>query len=82
MDEKGNLIPTGAVIYSRPYNVDGEGITPTGIVATNADGDVLDKDGEPVDALKEPQKAYGHFSTGGTFDIYYNSIITGKPVVK
>jgi len=82
MDEKGNLIPTGAVIYSRPYNDDGEGITPTGIVATNAEGDVLDKDGKPIEALKEPQKAQGHFSTGGTFDIYYNSIITGKPVVK
>ena len=79
-DEKGNIIPTGDVIYSRPYNEDGVGITPTGIVLTNENGDVMDKEGNAIDPLEEPEKVVGHFSTGGTFDIFYNPILNEKPI--
>jgi hypothetical protein len=81
-DEKGNIIPTGNVIYSRPYNEDGVGITPTGIVLINDKGDVLDREGNIIDPLEEPEKAVGHFSTGGTFDIFYNPILSGIPIKK
>jgi len=72
---EGNIIPAGEIITSRPYNEKGEGVTPTGIVRVNDDGEPVDKDGNPVDIETEPQKADGHVSTGGTFDTMYNPIL-------
>ncbi|MGD9280295.1 MAG: hypothetical protein PVF60_05360 [Desulfobacterales bacterium] len=74
-NENGELIPAGRVIDSRPYNPEGVGITPTGIVQTNANGEAVDADGQVVDIEKSPQLAVGHISSGGTFDPRYNPII-------
>jgi hypothetical protein len=74
-NEKGELIPAGRVIDSRPYNQEGIGITPTGIVQTNANGEAVDADGQVVDIEKNPELAVGHISKGGTFDSRYNPII-------
>lgn len=74
-NEKGELIPAGRVIDSRPYNQEGIGITPTGIVQTNANGEAVDSGGQVVDIEKNPQLAVGHITTGGTFDPQYNPII-------
>ncbi|MFO8088722.1 MAG: hypothetical protein R6U13_02705 [Desulfatiglandaceae bacterium] len=80
-DAEGKIIPTGEIITSRPYNEEGEGITPTGIVRVNDHGEPVDKDGNPVDIETEPEKADGHISTGGTFDTMYNPIL-GDIVLK
>jgi hypothetical protein len=74
-NEKGELIPAGRVIDSRPYNQEGIGTTPTGIVQTNAKGEAVDADGQVVDIEKNPELAVGHISNGGTFDSRYNPII-------
>jgi hypothetical protein len=74
-NEKGELIPAGQVIGSRPYDEEGIGITPTGIVKTNSKGEVVDGGGKVVDIEKNPHLAGGHISTGGTFDPRYNPII-------
>jgi hypothetical protein len=81
-NEKGELIPAGRVIDSRPYNQEGIGITPTGIVQTNANGEAIDSGGQVVDIEKNPQLAVGHISTGGTFDPRYNPIIGNLKVKK
>lgn len=72
MDEKNNLIPAGEVIYSRPYNKAGVGITPTGIIS----GDALDRYGNVVDP--ESPDAVGQT---GTLDMLYNPI-PGEETVK
>jgi hypothetical protein len=82
IDAEGNSIPVGAVITSRPFDDDGVGITPTGIVAVNEEGIPVDADGNPVDVEVEPERAVGHISTGGTFDMMYNPIIGDRPVRK
>lgn len=71
----GKIIPVGQIITSRPYNEEGEGITPTGIVKLNEDGEPVDKNGKSVNIESEPEKAVGHVSTGGTFDTMYNPIL-------
>lgn len=82
-NEKGEKIPAGQVIDSRPYNQEGVGITPTGIVQTNANGEAIDTVGKVVvDIEKNPQLAVGHISTGGTFDPRYNPIIGIRKVKK
>ncbi|MBN1273130.1 MAG: hypothetical protein JXB26_12745 [Candidatus Aminicenantes bacterium] len=82
LDGEGNLIPLGAVIESRPWGEDGVGITPTGIVKVNEKGEPVDAEGNVVDINKEPEKAVGHVSTGGTFETRYNPIIKRTPVKK
>lgn len=77
VDSRGHTIPAGAVITSRPYNEDGEGITPTGLVLVNAEGDPIDEHGEPVG--KEFYRAVGHITRGGTFDMMYNPILSDRP---
>ncbi|MFP4557719.1 MAG: hypothetical protein ACLFNU_12700 [Bacteroidales bacterium] len=79
-DEDGQIIAVGEVIYSRPYDENGEGTTPTGIIKVNEDGEAVDVNGNIIDPLKEPEKAIGHISTGGTYDVYYNPILSGKSV--
>ena len=81
-DAEGRIIPAGGIITSRPYNADGEGATPTGIVAVNADGEPIDADGRPVDIDEHPERAVGHISTGGTFFTRYNPILGDVPVRK
>lgn len=80
LDADGKLIPAGQVITSRPSGEDGVGITPTGLVAVNAEGEPIDAEGKPVDLEKEPERAVGHISTGGTFDTLYNPIPSHRPV--
>ncbi len=77
LDAAGSPIPVGAVITSRPYNEEGEGYTPTGLVAVNDDGDPIDSNGNPVGA--EYYRAVGHVSKGGTFDMMYNPILSDRP---
>ena len=81
-DEKGGLIPAGHVIDSRPYDKEGIGTTPTGIVRTNEKGEAVDAGGQAVDIEKSPHLAVGHVSTGGTFDPRYNPIIGTRTVRK
>lgn len=71
------MIPAGQVITSRPYNKDGTGITPTGLVAVNEEGEPIDENGHPVGA--EWYRAVGHISKGGTFDMMYNPILSDQP---
>lgn len=80
LDADRKVIPAGQVITSRPSGEDGVGITPTGLVAVNADGEPIDAEGKPVDLEREPQRAVGHISTGGTFDTLYNPIPSHRPV--
>ncbi len=82
LDDKGNIIPVGDVIYVRPWGDDGIGITPTGIVGVNSDGDPIDETGAVVNIEKNPEKAVGHVTQGGTFESKYNPIITNNPVKK
>jgi hypothetical protein len=82
IDADGNVIPAGEVITSRPYDDEGVGITPTRIVAVNEEGEPVDADGNPVDIAREPHRAQGHISTGGTFNTMYNPILSDKPVRK
>jgi hypothetical protein len=82
LDDKGNIIPVGDVIEVRPWGDDGVGITPTGIVAVDSDGNPIDETGAVVDIEKNPEKAVGHVTKGGTFETMYNPIITDHPVTK
>ena len=76
----GQTIPVGEIIVSRPYDEEGVGTTPTGIVKVNKDGEPVDKAGSPVAIATEPEKAVGHVSTGGTFDTMYNPILGDIPL--
>jgi len=78
----GQIIPVGQVITSRPWGDDGIGITPTGIVKINEQGDPIDEQGNAVDIDKNPEKAVGHISKSGTFETMYNPIITDKIIRK
>lgn len=76
----GEIIPVGEIITSRPYDEEGSGTTPTGIVKVNDKGDPVDEAGNPVDIETSPEKAVGHISTGGTFDTLYNPILSDTPI--
>jgi hypothetical protein len=78
----GEIIPVGEIITSRPYKEEGIGITPTGIVKVNEGGKVVDAAGNPVDIASSPEKAFGHITTGGTFDTMYNPILSDIPLRK
>jgi len=78
----GELIPLGQVIDSRPWGEDGIGITPTGIVAVNEQGEPVDENGRVVDIEVNPEDAEGHLSRGGTFETRYNPIVSDKAVQK
>jgi len=82
LDDKGNIIPVGDVIYVWPWGDDGVGITPTGIVGVDSDGNPIDEKGVVVDIEKNPESAVGHVTKGGTFETKYNPIITDNPVIK
>jgi len=77
---EGRIIPVGEIITSRPYDKEGKGITPTGIVAVNEDGEPTDAEGNVVDIETEPEKTLGHISTGGTFYTMYNPILNDTPI--
>jgi hypothetical protein len=77
---EGRIIPVGEVITSRPYDEEGKGIAPTGIVAVNEDGEPTDAQGNVVNIEKEPERALGHISTGGTFYTMYNPILNDTPI--
>jgi hypothetical protein len=77
-NEKGKIIPISNIITSRPYKDDGVGYTPTGIVAVNKDGEPIDINGNVVDIVENPEKVVGHISTGGTFDMEYNPILSNR----
>ncbi len=80
LNEDRELIPAGDIITSRPFGEDGVGVTPTGIVAVNGEGNPIDSDGNEVDIETHPEKAQGHISTGGTFDTMYNPILSDVPL--
>ncbi len=77
-DEKGDTIPTGHVIYSRPYDNDGIGTTPTGIVYGNA----FDSNGNPVSVFTEEDVFAGKIIFSGTLDKYYNPILCDETIRK
>ena len=79
-DSEGNYIPAGDVIYSRPWDSTGVGYTPTGIVTVNSGGEPVDADGNSLDPASESHKAAGHVSTGGTFDLFYNPVLSGSVI--
>jgi hypothetical protein len=79
-DAAGRIIPVGGIITSRPFDEEGIGITPTGIVRVNERGEPVDEDGRPVDIATDPECAVGHISTGGTFDTLYNPILSDIPL--
>lgn len=79
-DAAGRIIPLGEIITSRPYDEDGTGITPTGIVRVNDKGAPVDETGRTVDIETHPERAAGHVSTGGTFDTRYNPILSDIPL--
>lgn len=76
----GKIIPVGQIIVSRPYDEEGVGTTPTGIVKVNEAGEPVDAAGNPVDFEHTPEKAVGHITTGGTFDTMYNPILSDIPL--
>ena len=78
VDETGATIPIGNVIYSRPYNEEGEGTTLTGIVEGNA----FDINGNPVSSFSEEDELSGKIRFSGTLDRYYNPILSGKVIRK
>lgn len=80
LDEFRNPISVGKVITSRPYDNNGIGMWPTGIVATNHNGEPIDDEGNVVDIETESHKLKGHVSNGGTFEVFYNPILSDKPV--
>jgi hypothetical protein len=82
LDEYGNAIQVGEIISSRPFGEDGVGITPTGLVKVNEFGEPVDDLGVAIDIENESHRAAGHISSGGTFDMYYNPILSGKTVRK
>lgn len=73
LDENHQLIPVGEVIYSRPYNAEGVGITPTGIIQ----GKTLNRAG----AVVSPD-APDAYTITGTLDWMYNPILSDQPVKK
>jgi hypothetical protein len=79
-DADGRVIPVGEIITSRPYDEQGTGITPTGIVRVNKQGEPVDETGRPVDIETHPEHAAGHISTGGAFDTRYNPILSDTPL--
>ncbi|NLN92313.1 MAG: hypothetical protein GX130_03255 [Candidatus Hydrogenedens sp.] len=79
---RGEVIPLGEIIASRPYDEDGEGTTPTGIVAVDEDGEPVDSEGNAVDMDESPEEIVGHISTGGTFEPWYNPILNDKVLTK
>ncbi|MGM0395362.1 MAG: hypothetical protein ACQEQ5_13065 [Thermodesulfobacteriota bacterium] len=79
-DADGRVIPVGEIITSRPYDEEGTGITPTGIVRVNNQGEPVDETGRPVDIETHPEHAAGHISTGGAFDTRYNPILSDTPL--
>jgi hypothetical protein len=81
-DAGGRIIPVGRIITSRPFNEEGEGITPTRIVSVNDDGEPVDTEGNVVDIETRPEKAVGHISTGGTFYTMYNPILSDTPITR
>ena len=81
-DSEGHLIPAGEVIYSRPWGDDGIGYIPTGIVKVNEEGEPVDLNGNPVNLETESHRAAGHISNGGTFDLFYNPVLSGQVVRK
>ncbi len=82
LDEFGEIIPPGEIIYSRPFNEEGVGITPTGLVRVNEYGEPVDDLGIVIIIETESHRAAGHITTGGTFDMYFNPILSGKTVRK
>lgn len=78
LNEKGEPIPAGEVIYSRPYNELGVGITPTGIV----EGDVFDAVGNKLSNVTNNDRIAGKLLYGGTLDKYYNPILSDRAVRK
>ncbi len=76
-DAQGRLIPIGEVITSRPYNDEGEGYTPTGLVMVNEKGEPIDMHGNAVGV--ESYRAVGHVAKGGAFDMMYNPILSDQP---
>jgi len=75
-DEHGKTIPTGEVIYSRPYDKKGVGTTPTGI----SRGDAVDHEGNMVKTFTEDDVASGRFFFTGTLNLLYDPILSGKTV--
>lgn len=61
---------------------EGVGITPTGLVRVNEYGEPVDDLGIVINIETESHRAAGHISTGGTFDMYFNPILSGKTVRK
>lgn len=78
IDKNGAIIPVGKVIYSRPYNEEGEGTTLTGIVEGNA----FDISGNPVSSYSDEDELSGKIRFSGTLDRYYNPILSDKPIRK
>lgn len=78
VDETGATIPVGKVIYSRPYNEEGEGITPTGII----EGKAFDIKGNQLRSYSEEDELSGKIRFSGTIDRYYNPILSGKAIRK
>jgi len=80
LDGDRRRIPVGEVITGRPWGEDGVGVTPTGIVRVNENGEPVEREGRLVDVNKHPERAVGHVSTGGTFDMMYNPILGNRPI--
>jgi len=74
------IIPVGRVIDSRPWNKKGVGYTPTGIVVLDRKGIPLTVKGTPGDIEKAPEQIAGHVANGGTFDPFYNPILSDQIV--
>jgi len=79
-DAAGQRIPVGEIIVSRPYDEEGVGTTPTGIVTVNEAREPVDTAGNPVDLEASPEKVLGHISSGGTFESMYNPILGDMPI--
>jgi hypothetical protein len=78
LDEKNRVIPVGQVIYSRPYNDKGVGITPTGII----EGEAYDQKGNLVENYTDEDRISGRITFSGTLDMMYNPILSGIAVAK
>jgi hypothetical protein len=78
LDEKERIIPVGQVIYSRPYNEKGVGITPTGII----EGDAFDWEGNLLESFSNEDRTLGKITFSGTLDMHYNPILSGKSIRK
>ncbi len=78
VDEKDRTIAVGDVIYSRPFNDDGVGITPTGII----EGEAYDLNGNLIENFTDEDRKSGKIRFSGTLDNYYNPILSGKSIRK